>query len=203
MMSAASDSRTRISLLHRICQDPGDQATWNEFVSRYGPKIYGWCRHWRLQEADAQDVTQTVLLQLATKMRRFAYDPARSFRAWLKTLTQHAWSDFVADRQRAVTATGDSQTMDALGTLEARRDLEACLEEAFDLELVELATRRVRRRVEPRTWEAFRLIALDGLSGAEAAARLGMQVAAVFKAKSNVKKQFQEEIRQLESPEPV
>jgi RNA polymerase sigma-70 factor (ECF subfamily) len=202
-MSDAPDSRTRVSLLVRVCQNPGDQAAWNEFVSRYSPKIYGWCRRWQLQEADAQDVTQIVLLQLATKMRRFAYDPTRSFRAWLKTLTQHAWSDFVAERQRAGTATGDSQMMQALGTLEARQDLEKCLEEAFDLELMELATQRVRQQVEPRTWEAFRLTALDGMSGAEAAARLGMQVDAVFKAKSNVKKRLQEAIHQLERPEPT
>jgi RNA polymerase sigma-70 factor (ECF subfamily) len=202
-MSDASDSRTRVTLLDRICQSPGDEATWNEFVARYSPKIHGWCRRWGLQEADAQDVTQIVLLQLSTKMRRFAYDPSRRFRAWLKTLTQHAWSDFLADRQRVATATGDSRTMEALGSVEARQDLEACLEEAFDLELMEVATRRVRERVEPRTWEAFRLTALDGLSGAEAAARLGMQVGTVFKAKSNVKKQLQEEIRQLERPETV
>jgi RNA polymerase sigma-70 factor (ECF subfamily) len=174
---------------------------WNEFVCRYSPKIDRWCRRWGLQEADAQDVTQMVLLQLATKMRRFAYDPTRSFRGWLKTLTQHAWSDFIAARQRAVTATGDSQTLQALGTLEARQDLETCLEEAFDLELMELATRQVRQQVEPRTWEAFRLTALDGWSGAEAAAHLGMQVDAVFKAKSNVKKRLQEAVRQLERAE--
>jgi RNA polymerase sigma-70 factor (ECF subfamily) len=202
-MSDASDSRTRITLLDQICQNPADQAPWNEFVARYSPKISGWCRRWGLQEADAQDVTQIVLLQLSTRMRRFAYDPSRRFRAWLKTLTQHAWSDFVADRQRVATATGDSRSMEALASVEARQDLETCLEEAFDMELMELATRRVRERIEPRTWEAFRLTALDGLSGAEAAARLGMQVAAVFKAKSNVKKHLQDEIRQLERPEPL
>jgi RNA polymerase sigma-70 factor (ECF subfamily) len=58
-------------------------------------------------------------------------------------------------------------------------------------------------RIESRHWEAFRLTALEGLSGAEAAARLGMRVDAVFKAKSNVKKLLQEQIRQLERPEPV
>jgi RNA polymerase sigma-70 factor (ECF subfamily) len=200
-MSDASDSRTRITLLDRICQNPADQATWNEFVARYSPRISGWCRRWGLQEADAQDVTQIVLLQLSTRMRRFAYDPSRSFRAWLKTLTKHAWSDFVADRQRVATDTGDSRSMEALGSVEARQDLETCLEEAFDLELMELATHRVRARVDPRTWEAFRLTALDGLSGAEAAVRLGMQVGAVFKAKSNVKKHLQDEIRELERPE--
>jgi RNA polymerase sigma-70 factor (ECF subfamily) len=72
------------------------------------------------------------------------------------------------------------------------------MEEAFDLELLELATNRVRGRVEPHTWEAFRLTAVDGLSGAEAASRLDMPVASVFKAKSNVQKMLHEEIARLE-----
>ena len=81
----ASLSQTSASLLNRLRRDPNDQSAWNEFVNRYGPRIHAWCRHWNLQEADAQDVTQIVLLQLAAKMRTFVYDPSRSFRAWLKT----------------------------------------------------------------------------------------------------------------------
>jgi DNA-directed RNA polymerase specialized sigma24 family protein len=42
----------------------------------------------------------------------------------------------------------------------------------------------VRERVEPHTWEAFRLTAQEGRTGAEAAAALAMQVGTVFKAKS-------------------
>ena len=59
-----------------------------------------------LQEADAQDVTQNVLLKLARKLREFSYDPSRSFRAWLKTLTHHAWSDFLESQQRAGLGSG-------------------------------------------------------------------------------------------------
>ena len=51
-----------------------------EFMARYGPKIHAWCRRWGLQEADAQDVTQMVLLRLSVKVREFVYDPSRSFR---------------------------------------------------------------------------------------------------------------------------
>jgi RNA polymerase sigma-70 factor (ECF subfamily) len=68
---------------------------------------------------------------------------------------------------------------------------------------MELATLRVRQQVEPRTWDAFRLTALDGWSGAQAAAHLEMQVDAVFKAKSNVIKRLQEAVHQLERPESV
>src|SRR4051812_44928236 len=84
---------TSANLLMRLRQAPTDQEAWGEFVLRYGPIIYGWCRRWELQEADAQDLTQDVLVKLAEKMRSFAYDPSRSFRAWLKTLTRHALRD--------------------------------------------------------------------------------------------------------------
>ena len=57
---------------------------------------------------------------------------------------------------------------------------------------------QVRQRVEPSTWEAFRLTAQEGLSGAETAERLGLQVAAVFKAKSRVQKMLREEAAKLE-----
>ena len=38
--------------------------------------LVAWGRHWGLQEADAQDVAQMVLLRLAVKLRQFVYDPA-------------------------------------------------------------------------------------------------------------------------------
>src|SRR5262245_44121496 len=79
--SAPSTSTT---LLLRLRQDPADQASWVEFVRRYGPEVYRWCRRWELQEADAEDVTQAVLVRLCARMRTFAHDPARSFRAYLK-----------------------------------------------------------------------------------------------------------------------
>jgi RNA polymerase sigma-70 factor (ECF subfamily) len=61
---------------------------------------------------------------------------------------------------------------------------------------------RVRLRVAPQTWEAFRLTALEGLSGAEAAGRIPMQVAQVFVAKRRVQKMLQEEVSRLEQTGP-
>jgi RNA polymerase sigma factor (sigma-70 family) len=199
-MKEPSPSGTRASLLGRLRQNPEDASAWNEFVGRYGPSIENWCRRWHLQEADVQDVTQTVLVRLAVKMRSFVYDPERSFRAWLKTLTRHALLDLAETRQRAEQGSGDSRVLDVLQSAQARDDLDSRLAEAFDLELLELATARVRERVTPETWEAFQLTTVGGLSGAEAAARLNMRVASVFKAKSNVLKKLQEEIGRLEAP---
>ena len=95
-------------------------------------------------------------------------------------------------------AGGDAASDDPLQTLAARDDLGARLEAAYEQELVEQALARVRPRVQPPTWEAFHLTAFEGLSGAQAAARLGMAVTSVYKAKSNVQKLLKAGVRYLE-----
>jgi RNA polymerase sigma-70 factor (ECF subfamily) len=199
-MGHPHDSRTRITLLGRLRRDPMNQEAWGEFVEHYGAKIYGWCLKWDLQEADAQDVTQNVLVKLAQKMREFTYDPSRSFRAWLRTLAQHACSDFRESRRRPGLGSGDSGVGRILDSLEARQDLLRHLEQEFDRELLDEAMRRVRLRVAPQTWRAFELTALEGLAGAEAAARIPMQVAQVFVAKRRVQNMLREEVARLEGP---
>jgi RNA polymerase sigma-70 factor (ECF subfamily) len=199
-MPAAPPLQTSATLLGRLRKDPADQAAWAEFVRRYAPLIYAWCRHWNLQDADAQDVTQTVLLKLAEKMRTFAYDPARSFRGYVHTLTHYAWCNFLESRRRPDVASGDSEVLEKLHSVAARDDLLQRLNAAFDCELLEAATARVRERVEPHTWEAFRLTALEGLTGATAAEQLGVKMATIFKAKSKVLKMLQEELAPFEGP---
>jgi RNA polymerase sigma factor (sigma-70 family) len=197
-MADAPMPTTRVTLLARLRQDPTDQAAWDVFVDRYGRHIYRWCRQWQLQDADAEDVTQDVLVKLARKLRDFVYEPSRSFRGWLKTVAHHAWRDFEDSRRHAQPAAGDSQVREVMLTLEAREDLAQKLEEAFDLELLEAAKARVRLRVEPHTWEAFRLLALEGVPATEVATRTHLQVAMVYVAKSKVQKMLREEIEKLE-----
>src|SRR5262249_36548240 len=108
---------TRITMLTRLRQEPWDQASWDEFVERYGGHIYQWCRRWKLQDADALDVTQNILMKLTLKLRAFAYDPARSFRGWLRTVAHHAWRDFEDSRRHGSSAASDSEVRELLLTL--------------------------------------------------------------------------------------
>jgi RNA polymerase sigma-70 factor (ECF subfamily) len=190
---------TRVTLLARLRQDPTDQAAWGVFVEHYGRHIYRWCQRWKLQNADAEDLTQDILVKLAQKLRGFTYDPSRSFRGWLKTLAHHAWRDFVNSPRRAQATAGDNQAWEQLLTLKAREDLSQKLQDAFDHELLEAAKVRVRLRVAPHTWEAFRLVAIVGRPVTEVAATVQMQVAMVYVAKSKVQKMLQEEILKLET----
>jgi RNA polymerase sigma-70 factor (ECF subfamily) len=197
MPANAADS-TRVTLLHRLTQNPVDQLSWSEFVRLYGPAIRGWLVHWGLQEADAQDVTQNVLLRLTAKLPQFKYDPSRSFRAWLKTLTHHAWHDFVTESGYRNRGSGDTSILDLLQSMAAREDLAARVEAEFDKELLEAALVRARERVTATTWQAFKLTTLDGLPPQDVADKLAVRVSQVYLAKHRVQKLVQEEIRTLE-----
>jgi RNA polymerase sigma-70 factor (ECF subfamily) len=129
-------------------------------------------------------------------MSGFRYDAAGSFRGWLKTIAYRAWCKFLDGRARA--GSGDSAVAAVLESVAAGDDLMQRLEEECNRELLEQAMARVRLRVQPRTWEAFRLLALEEGSGSEVAAQLGMKVGAVFVAKSNVRKMIEEEISRLD-----
>jgi RNA polymerase sigma factor (sigma-70 family) len=199
-MELDSIDPTSATLLDRVGISPNDEAAWARFVDLYGLRIRGWCERWGLQEADSDDVTQNVLLRLAQKLGAFQYDPSRSFRGWLRTVTQNALADFLADRKRQCPGSGDDRVLKQLENVRARDDLIEHLKDQFDSEIVAVACARARARVDPQTWEAFRLTAYEGCSGDEVAARLGMSRATVFKAKSRVLGFLREEIKQLDEP---
>ncbi len=99
-------------------------------------------------------------------------------------------------------ADGVADEPDWLESTEVRDDLVDRIDERFDRELYEEAALRVRLRVEPHTWEAFRLTAVEQMSGAAVAERLGMTVATVFKAGSKVQKMLRAEMDHLERSDP-
>lgn len=186
------------SLLMALRTHPDDSEVWNRFVTRYREQIVAWCRSFGLQDSDCHDVSQEVLLSLAESMRGFEYDHSKSFRAWLKVVTRHAWLDLIKRLRRPGVGNGRSSVMNSLKSIEAREDLSRRLASEYDTELKEIAFVRVRMRVTPRTWMAFELTAIEGMSGPEAAHALSMKVAHVYVAKSDVLKAIREEIERLE-----
>jgi RNA polymerase sigma-70 factor (ECF subfamily) len=198
-MGTSQDPSTRATLLGRLYRGGAtDEEAWREFVVLYGSHIYKWCRFWQLQDDDAQEVTQKVLVQLLAKMKEFVYDPSRSFRAWLKTVTHHAWRNWATSQQRQPAGSGDSGIREHLLTVPAREDLVHRLEQEFDRELLEMASARVRLRVAPHNWEAFRLTTLEGVPVEEAAQQLHMKIANIYAAKSRVQKLLREETERME-----
>lgn len=193
-----TSENTSATLLGKLVRQPTDAAAWTEFVQRYRPRIYAYCLAFPLQAADAEDVTQMVLLKLVDKLRCYRREPGQRFRNWLKTVTRNVLCDSHAARRRHG-GSGGSDILRLLENVEAREGLVQQLEAEFDQELLDKALRHIQPRVPPPQWEAFRLTALEGLPGVEAAARLDMPITTVYAGKSKVQKLVREEIQRLEN----
>jgi RNA polymerase sigma-70 factor (ECF subfamily) len=192
-----SGPETSPTLLGQLRRNPTNETAWRQFVQLYGGHIAAWCRTWGLQDADAEDVTQATLLRLVKVMQSFEYDSTRLFRGWLKTVTHRVWQD-LARSLRRVPAKGTEGGTDPFAAVAARDELAGAIEAAYDRELFEVAAGRVRLRVQPQTWEAFKLTAIDGEPATVAAERLNLRLTTVYKARNNVQKMLREEIVYLE-----
>jgi RNA polymerase sigma-70 factor (ECF subfamily) len=197
-MAKSSDQDTSLTLVMRVQKDRNDARAWDEFVHKYQPIIRAWCLKWGAQASDADDVAQQVLIKLLSAMKKYQCEPGTSFRRWLRSVTHHAWIDFVR-RPRAGQA---SRWLESVAdSFDAVVDLEQQMEDAYEREVLELAMRRVEPRVKPHTWEAFRLTSIDNLPGSEAARRLGMPVSHVFVHKHRVMKLLEEEVKDIRGEE--
>jgi RNA polymerase sigma-70 factor (ECF subfamily) len=193
MTDSPSEYGTSPSLLERI-RDPNDAASWQTFVEIYTPLIYHYCRGQGLQDADAADVAQEVLTQLARSMPAFEYRPERGrFRAWLGTVTRNKLRRFLArDRQAVHGAGGGAQQPDLEGAVSPEADTEWTAH--FNGQIVRIACERIRPCFEAATWRAFELTWLEERTPAEAAAAAGLSVDMVYVAKSRVLKRLRQEV---------
>ena len=197
-MSGENEIPTSPTLLGRLRTSPHDAAAWSEFVDRYGVVIYKWCCKWGLQHADAEDVTQNVLLDLGRQMRSFEYRSDGRFRGFLRTIAHRSWCDFVTNRRRQTAGSGDSMIADILARVPVGDDLVDLVDAEGERELFEVAQKLVRLRVDVQTWQAFEMTALLGESGTNVSKQLHMPIASVYQAKSRIQKLLKDQVEQLD-----
>ena len=189
---------TRASLLVRI-RDHADAAAWVRFVDIYGPLIYGFVRKRGLQDADAVDLVQEVLRSVAGAISRLEYDPRRgSFRGWLFTIVNNRLRNDLKVKRRRESGSGDSVVAEQLTEEPAPDEWEAQWDVEHQQRMLAWASEKVQAEVEPRTWQAFRLSAVEGRSGRDVAQELEMSVAAVYLAKSRVMARLKQLVREAE-----
>jgi RNA polymerase sigma-70 factor (ECF subfamily) len=187
-----SELHTRASLLARL-RDAGDHTSWQTFVDVYGPVLYRYARRRGLQDADASDVAQEVLAEVARCIRAFEYQPERGrFRDWLGTVLRRRLARFWERQKRGGGAAG-AEVLDDLAA--PQRDAEWTDE--FNGHVLRVALERIRPHFEEATWEVFERAWLRSRPAAETAAELGLSIDVVYKAKSRVLKRLEEEVRLL------
>jgi RNA polymerase sigma-70 factor (ECF subfamily) len=174
-------------------RDHHDTESWNAFVALYTPVVYRFCRGQGLQDADAADVSQEVMAEVARSIRGFEYQPGRGrFRDWLWTVTRRTLGRFRKRQAGAVLDIRDDE-LDQMANAPA----EAEWTDEFNAQVLRTALANIRPHFEPHTWRAFELVWLENRSAAEAARELGVAIDTVYVAKSRVLKGLEQEFLEL------
>jgi RNA polymerase sigma-70 factor (ECF subfamily) len=201
MADDASEPLTRPSLLRRM-RDPRDTVAWQTFVDVYGPLIYRHARSKGLQDADAAEVTQEVLLQVCRSIQQFEYSPERGrFRDWLGLVTQNKIRRFLHKEAGVVHARGESSDHALERVASPVQDTQ--WSEDFHRHMLQIALVRVRPHFEEQVWRAFEMVWRDNQVPGAVARELGERIDWVYLAKSRVLKRLQDEIRQLAEDMPM
>ncbi len=190
---------TRASLLVRM-RDPRDGKAWAEFVQIYEPVVYRLARGKSLQDADACDLTQQVLIAVSSRVEQ--WDPDRSkgsFRGWLNRVARNLIVNLMINRRRHPRGSGDSDVQRMLDEQPAPAGEESAL---FDVEyrrqLFHWAAEQVRGEFREATWNAFWRTCVEGAEVKQTAQQFDMSVGAVYIARSRVLSRLRERIEQLE-----
>jgi RNA polymerase sigma-70 factor (ECF subfamily) len=193
---------TRQSLLHRV-RDPRDSVAWEEFVTTYEPLVYRVARRRGLQDADAREVTQEVLMSVAGAIDRWDSAGRKgAFRSWLFRITRNLTVNLLVRQKRQVLGTGDTDMLRFLDELpEPSAGDSAIFDEEYRRQLFRRAAEQVRPAVREKTWQAFWRSCVDGESIQQVAADLQMTVGSVYTARSRVTARLNAEIRKLEAEE--
>src|SRR5262245_36106199 len=110
---------TRASLLFRL-RDWQDHDAWVQFVALYEPTVYRILRRHGLQDADAREVMQQLLMAVSRSIDR--WDPAKecgTFRGWLRRVARNLVINWMKQRGRGTSAAGGSDMQAMLESLPA------------------------------------------------------------------------------------
>ena len=184
---------TQPALLERLRRGD-DHLAWDEFFERYWRVLYGAARGRGCSEHTAEEVIQDVMLAVFEKRDVFHYDPSRGrFRDWLAALVRNKLAEHRRRPAQRVRGAGGDEAPAAVTEAESEETLpEAAWQAAFEEGLLVVLLDLVRREFNPRTFQAFELLALRGMSGADAARLTGQTRNAAYLARRKVQQRLEQ-----------
>jgi RNA polymerase sigma factor (sigma-70 family) len=201
MSSAIVLPETRHSLLMRLV-DSADLDAWKEFTEIYEAAIYRYARHRGLQDADAREVVQQVLVAVHQSVAKLTENgqPA-GFRPWLFETARRQCLSAIRLRKRFDRAQGGSGEFGKLqgvhSPAEALDNDDAISEQDDRAWAFSWAATQIEHEVAPGTWKAFWLTAVEGIPAATVAELLQMSIGNVYVAKCRIVARIRERVHDL------
>jgi RNA polymerase sigma-70 factor (ECF subfamily) len=189
---------TRDSLLVQV-RSPANREAWDQFALLYRPVIDRLARQRGMQDADAQDLVQQVLIAVASAIGSYEKSgEGVRFRHWLHRVARNAIVNALSRRPKDRGA-GGSWAQELL--LEQKGDdsqADAQIEREYRRELYLRAARIVRGDVQQETWRAFEMTVVENQSVDQAATELDKPVGSIYAARSRVMRRLRQAVQELE-----
>lgn len=188
---------TRESLLLQV-QDPNNRDAWELFAQIYRPVIVRIARSRGLQHADAQDLSQQVLMAVASAIGDWEKrHESMRFRHWLSRVTKNAILNALMRRPRDQAVGGSSIEVLLREAVDRDGATTALIETELRRELYLRAAEMVKVEFRPESWQAFELSIADDLTIEEVAEQLGKSIGAIYTARSRIMFRLREVISEL------
>src|SRR5258708_3735086 len=185
-------------ILQRFLADPQNREIFGRFAAKYQPRIKLICLGQGLQDADADDLTATILLRFCERdvFDGFVYRSNEQFRGWLNKVVRNDVYTFLRTRSRKPDAwsVGNPKAQEFL-----QNEAETIVNELHILcdkirTRVEKGCNRVKDCVKDRTWQVFHMAVFEERSVEEVTRQSGLSKVAVWKAISRVRRKLREEL---------
>ena len=189
--------RTRQTLLERL-RDRYDDSSWEEFIDTYRGYIFVVIRRMNIDEADAEDLVQQVLLKLWEKLPDFSYDSKKRFRSFLATVTRNKVNDFIRSRMAEISRMEKKAGESAIDSLQNINvpDIEAIINKEWELFVSNLALKKIRETSSAESVENFERV-MNGEDAAVIAAEKNINKNTVHQNVKRIKDKMIVEINRL------
>jgi RNA polymerase sigma-70 factor, ECF subfamily len=192
---------TRDSLLVQLAAAENREA-WDQFAAIYRPVIYRLARQRGMQDADAQDLAQQVLVSVASAIGRFEKSgETGGLRHWLRRIARNAIINALSRKPRDRGAGGTSVQEMLADQPEVDDESAAEIELEYRRELYLQAAAVVRGDVEPDTWRAFELTVIENRPIEAVAIELEKPVGVIYAARSRIMRRLRDAVKELEKAE--
>lgn len=185
------------SLLIANIQCLENREAWEEFVQIYRPVIYRMARRRGMQDQNAQDLAQEVLLRLAKSLPGWEPREGIRFRHWIRKVASNAIFTAFSNSKSELVLDG-SVAREMLDAVSDEATMESELTREYSREVYLRAAAIVRADVSSVTWRAFELTVIEEVSCEEAAEQLGRTVGVVYAARSRILKRLKTEVKRVE-----
>ena len=181
---------TSLTWLGRLVDSPCG-AEWQRLSDVYEPLIAGWVTRAGVAHADRDDLVQEVLMVVVRKVGEFEHQHPGAFRAWLRAILANQLKKYFRENAKLTCLI----SLDSI--CDPSCDESAVYDREHDEYLAARAMRIIEHEFEPATWLAFRLQVINDMRPADVAAKTGISINAVIKAKCRVLKRLREALSLL------